>query len=318
VLARVRKLQGVTVATYGMSPAEALTTRIVAEGRESESHATSIYVVNPNYFQVAGIALKAGRCFGPEDIQGAAPVVMIDANLAEFLWPGQQAIGRRLRSGPNAAWATVVGIVSPIKTGDFVTRARDFQMYRPVAQSAVSFRGMLARTDTDTDAGPIISAMRSTMTEVEASLDRVKPELVSDAYVDQLGSPRFYLALMTFLGIAGLTTAVVGIYASTNYAVRQRTREIGIRIALGSSRHRATLEMVRGTLRPSLAGTAAGMLLAFWLARQLSTLLYQVDPRDPRMFAGAGVLLIIATILGALVPAARAGQVDPATTLRAE
>ena len=313
---RVRQIRSVTAVTFGQAPAGGGGTRVMAEAREDVSHPTSGYEVSDDYFRTAGISLVAGRYFDNRDRLGSEPVCLIDASFATILWPGQVSIGKRLRYGPNTPWMTVIGIVSPIRTAHFVRNSADFQVYWPVAQSSFPSRSLLVRADGDT--APVIQAMRLLVKTLDPSLDLEYPRAVTEDYELVFMSPRFYFVLMVVFGVLGLGTAVVGLYASTTYAVSQRTREIGIRLALGADRDRVKRDIIRETLGPAVAGTAVGLLLAFWLGRYASTLLYQLNPRDPWTLVAAVTLLMGATGLGALIPARRASRVDPASTLRAE
>jgi ABC-type antimicrobial peptide transport system permease subunit len=285
-----------------MSPAGGNGTRIVAQGREDVSHFTAIYQVAPDYFRVAGIALVTGRTFDQRDVP--------------FLWPNQPAVGQRLRSGTNAPWTTVIGVVSPIKTGFFTLQSADFQMYRPASQSSLESAGLLVRANGDRAA--TFQSIRSVMKGIDPGLDLAFPRSVDGDYERSLMSPRFYFVLMTLLGVLGVGTALIGLYASSTHAVSQRTREIGIRLALGADRNRMTRDIVLAALGPAVGGAIGGLLVAYWLGQYVSALLYQTDPRDPWTLAGAAILLLTATALGALIPARRASRIDPATTLRAE
>ena len=316
LLARVRLIPSVHAATVGMSPAGGLGTRVVARGREDVSHSTSVYHVAPDYFRVAGISLVAGRYFDSRDAANSEPVAIVDASLAALLWPGQSGVGQRLRDRPNRPWLTVTGVVSPIRTGWFTLQASDVQLYVPAAQASSESQSLLVRSDAPP--AQTFESMRAVLQAMDSGLQLEFSRAVEGEYERSVSSPRFYFVLMFVLGALGAVTAVVGVYASASYAVSQRTREIGIRLALGADPVRVRLELVRETLGPALGGAVTGLVAAFWLGQYVTALLYQVDARDPSTLTGAALLLVTATALGALIPARRASRMDPAATLRAE
>jgi ABC-type antimicrobial peptide transport system permease subunit len=206
--------------------------------------------------------------------------------------------------------------VSSVKTGWFVFQPTDFQMYRPIAQDSFDSRGLLVRSSGDR--ADVMRSMRSALHAVDPTVELEFPRAVEDDYQRGFASPRFYFVLMTVLGVLGLTTAIVGLYASTAYTVSQRRREIAIRLALGADGGRIRRDIIRETLGPTAIGTIAGLLLVFWVGEFVSTLLYQVDAQDPWVLAAAALMLMIATVIGAWLPTQRASRIDPARTLQTD
>jgi predicted permease len=314
-LARIRQIPLVSAATFGTPPG-GLGGRVVAEGREDESVYTSVHSVAPDYFLVLGISLREGRLFGEHDTPAAPPAVIVDETLAAFLWRGDSAVGKQVRTAPSAPWSTVVGVVGSIRPPGFAEEPTTFQIYRPATQSEASWRGLMVRSDSDP--AHVARLIRQASLSVDDRLTVESLRELQNDYEEMWGAPRFYLVLMSALALFGLVMAGVGLYATASYGVRQRRREIGIRLALGAAPARLARRVIADAFRPVLAGAVLGLALAYLLSRFLGTLLYDTDPLDPIAFGAALAVLLAVALLGAAVPARHAARIDPARTLRIE
>jgi putative ABC transport system permease protein len=318
LLERVRHVPGVRAATYGPPPSGSGWGNFIPRGRENDAAVRggqlSLYKVDPDYFAVAGIPLKEGRGFGPDDGAGSPPVAVIDEQTARLQWPGQSAIGQQFRYSPLVPWITVVGVAGHIKTKAFTATTGTSQAYFPSAQdSSQAYRALLVRAE---DPLTWMSVVRTVARDADATLLMPTPALVANDYDDALTGPRFYLSLMAALGGLALLTAAIGLYGVLNYSVTQRSREIGVRITLGAGPRQIQGLVLGEALPPVLAGAAAGLVGSWWLTRYISSLLYQVTPHDPMTLTVVVAVLVGVALLAAVAPARRAARVDPVTTLR--
>jgi putative ABC transport system permease protein len=272
----------------------------------------------PGYFTALGIPLVKGRDFDARDATEAPGVVIINEETAKRYWPDDDPIGKRIKLGrPNSPnpWMTVVGVVGNVRHFGLDDVARR-EMFRPYSQSAWPVMTIVAKT---------ASEPAGYATAVRAALQRIDPDLpvgrtttMERVEMSSTGSRRFPMILLAAFGAVALALAIVGVYGVVSYVVTQRTREIGIRVALGARRVEVIRMVVAGALRPVLAGLVAGAIGAVFAARLLGTLLYEVQPGDPIVVAGIGALLAAAGVVASLVPGVRATRVDPVTVLRAE
>jgi ABC-type antimicrobial peptide transport system permease subunit len=309
-------------ATYGPSPAAGFGGRFVAFGRETQATAPSgllsIYFVEADYFAVTGIPMKAGRFFSDAEALSGLAVGVIDERAAVLHWPGQSAIDQRFRYSPNAPWITVVGIASHVKTRSFTAANGTVQVYVPARLNALVPLRQPLLVRRESDAVKASAAIRSIVTGIDPAVQLEDESPVTALYDDVFAEPRFFAALMTVFAGLALLTASVGLYALVRYAVTQRTREIGVRIALGANLHRIVRLVLRDAFVPIGVGLAAGTAASWWLSRFLSSLLYGISPHDPVTLALVTAVLVGVAFLAAYLPARRATHIDPIVTLRAE
>jgi len=288
-----------------------------ATARNWESETSDGRSVSPAYFRAMGTRLLAGRFFDEHDAGNPNhQVIIIDETLAARAWPGQPAVGKLLQLGPDGTpnrFAEVVGVVEHIRAHD-LARAVRAEIYRPLG--AVGRLGVVVRGQGD--ASSLTADVARVMKEIdpEMPLDHVAP---MTAYVgDALAQSRLNLIVMSCFGAAALLLSCVGIYGVFSYAVSQRTREIGIRMALGqdpvSVRNQVLVEGARMTAISTAIGAAAALLLT----RTLSKMLYGVQAGDPFTFGAMAALLMAVALLGCYVPARRATRVNPIVALRTE
>ncbi len=283
--------------------------------RNWESETSDGRGVSPAYFRAIGTRLLAGRFFDAHDLPGQGRII-VDETLAARAWPGESPIGKRLQVQPNGAdnpFAEVIGVVEHIRAHDLSRPVRP-QIYTPVSGSV----RVSAVVRASVDPGSLAPQVREVMERLDPDLphDRVRP--MAALVADGLGQSRLNLILMSLFGAAALLLSCVGIYGVFSYAVGQRTREIGIRMALGQSPGKIRNLVLLEGLRMIAISTGVGLFAATVLSRAISSLLYQVSPGDPATFATmAGVLMVVA-LAGCYIPARRATTVNPIVALRAE
>lgn len=322
ILARVSALPGVESA--GMSnrlplsgPSGLSTIEFERTGNQEPGSlsATDDTTITPDYFRTMNIPLLRGRSFTEQDHMNSPLVVVLDEEVARRAWPGEDPIGKRVRSGAASPWAEVVGVVGHIRHEKLETDER-LQIYWNYEQRARDRMSLVVRTPGDPHVlvSSVLNAIRSVDSDQPAFAVRTMSEVV-----DQSISFRWFNAVVVSL-FAGssLLLAMIGIYGVIAWTVKQQTREIGVRIAMGADR-RAVLMMVLGKgLRMTAIGIALGMLGSFVLSRFLRSLLFGVTQTDPYTFVAVPALLMIAATLACLLPALKATRVDPMTALKWE
>ena len=269
-------------------------------------------IVTPGYFRTLGIPLVRGRDFSEADRQGAPDVAILNQRFAGQLWPGEEAIGRTFRNGDRTV--TVVGIARDAKYRTLGEDPRNF-VYVPLAQRYLPRMSLLVRTAKEASVG---SAVRRTLAELDKGLPILDQRTLEEQTATSLFPQRVALWVAGSLGAVALLLALLGIYGVTAMSVAQRTREIGVRMALGAARgHVLGLVVRQGVL---LAGMGVGIGAAAALAatRLLGSLLYGVPAADAIAFAGAAALLSGAAVAASWIPARRAARIDPVIALRAE
>jgi putative ABC transport system permease protein len=272
----------------------------------------------PGYFTSLGIPLVKGRDFDARDSTDAPGVVIINRETAKRYWPNDDPIGKRFKLGRPGSlnpWMTVIGVVGNVRHFGLDDIARR-EMFCPYSQAAWPIMTIVARTA----AQPALfaTAIRGALQKIDPDLPVGRVSTMEQIERDSTGSRRFPMMLLGAFGLVGLALAVVGVYGVVSYVVTQRTREIGIRVALGARRGQVMRLVMIGAMRPVAAGLVAGAVGAIYASRLLGTLLFNVKPGDPFVVAGIAVLLALAAIVASLVPGARATRVDPIAVLRVE
>jgi putative ABC transport system permease protein len=317
-LSTVPGVSGVTVGPPPPASGMAITTgRLVPDGELSRAVATTVrlYSVAPNYFQVARIPLLQGRAFGRDDYADAPSVIIISENAANRLWPGGQAIGRRLAFRRDERPYTVVGVVPHLKTTTFT--ADGIELYLPLSPTTNASPGLLMRVALPSGVPNAVRAHARAL-DPDVAVTRVGTVERLLAEADPLSQSRFYALLFGALASTGLLTAAVGLYGLMAVSVNQRLHEIGVRVALGADRHAVGRLVVRDASGPVVIGLLAGLLAAFWLSRLVAGQLFQIASRDPATFVATGGFMLIASALALVVPVWRACHVDLGDALREE
>jgi len=278
--------------------------------------------VSPEYFSTAGIELTRGRAFTNQDDPGHPGAVIISEALTRRYFAGDHdALGRRLRIlSPSRFWNNampssfeVVGIVRDVKSGGLNKEAEP-AFYIPAQQMPSRDMNVLVRTTGEPSL--LIGAVRKAVWQIDANQPIAGISSMNRIISDSIAQPRIAMVLMGIFGFIALMLAIVGIYGVLSYTVRQRTREIGVRMALGS-RPRDVLTMVVGEgLGLTIVGVGVGIGASFGLTRFLSGLLFGVATADASTFIGVGTMVLLTAVLASYLPARRAANVDPIAALR--
>jgi predicted permease len=267
-----------------------------------------------------GIRLKSGRFFEPADArrgEGEERIVIVNETFAKTFFPGVESpVGRRMRStGDNAPWNRIVGLVEDVKHYGLERPMRP-GIYWPLAQRPAETMAVTLKTDGDPDA--LVPSARAAIRELDAELPLFQVRSMEQALGQTLAVRTTYSWMLAVFAGTALLLALGGTYGVSSYLVSQRTREIGIRVALGARRG----DIVQGVLRTSLAVALVGMIagLAAWvgLARFLESLLFGVKPTDALILSSAIGILVLSALAANVLPARRAARLDPMTSLRAE
>ena len=292
---------------------------ITIEGRPAPDPATRPNAdwrsVTPGYFPAMGISLLSGRLFAETDDERAAGVLLVSRGFAEHYWPGESAVGKRLklaRFEADAPWRTVVGVVADVQHESLGQPPRPV-LYRPYAQGPVPWMQIVVRSASTPSA--IAGALRQAMhrTDPELPVRNLRP---LTAYLsDALAQTKMALSLLGAFALMAIGLAAAGIYGVMAYAVAQRRAEFGIRLALGASPRDLLRLVVAGSLRLTAAGIILGLIGARVTSSLLGTLIVGVTPTDPRVFVGMAMLLAAVALAASLVPAVRAMRVDPNSAL---
>lgn len=278
-----------------------------------------VTTVTPEFFQTMGIPLLAGRDFNEQDTFDSQPVVIVSEPLARRFWPGG-AIGKRLKYGsPDSdnPWFTVVGVVGNVMRRSGLDRSAAVPYtYVPYAQSPSSYMTLVARTLSDPRTAT--KAAHSAIWEIDPDQAIYKVQSMEDMVFSEIGVWSIVAGLVSVFAFIALVLAAVGLYGVMSYAVTQRTREIGIRIALGARSLDVLSMVIRRSALLTLLGVVGGIGLALALGQMLESLMYGVSPADPLTFAAVSVMMIVVSILASYIPARRATRVDPVVALRCE
>lgn len=277
--------------------------------------------VNPGYFDVFRIRLRAGRGFLPTDDETTPAVALLNGRAAAVLFPESNAMGQTLVGVPkNVSQGkpiTVVGITEDVRQRD-VTLAAEPEIFVPVAQQELTMSGVTVSVLTSGDPQSLTVALRQILRELDPELATTRLGTMTGVVDASLARYRFMLQLLGASAVLALVLAMVGLYAIVSYLVGQRTREIGIRIALGARRSNVMILIGREATSLIAIGTALGTGLAIAFGGSLRSFLFEVGPHDPMVFAAAPVFLAAAGVLAAFVPVRRAIRVDPKVALQAE
>lgn len=297
---------------------------VIIEGQpltgESTNPILNWEVATPGYFRAMDIRLLRGRVFDSRDTATAPPVVIIGQSLATRLWPGQDPIAKRLlaygapEEGKKPIWQTVVGVVEDARYRE--VEAPRFDLYLPYRQAPNQVQHFMVRLSGDPLAA--VPALRSAIAALDPDA-RADGASTMEGVVGRAFAPwRFSAIVVTAFGTIGLTFAAVGIAALVAFAVTQRRREIGVRVALGAQTRDVIALVASEGAWIALAGTATGILAAWLLRRSVESMLFGIVPEDPLAFGGVALLLAAVSLLASYLPARRAARIEPVTVLRAE
>ncbi len=281
--------------------------------------------ISPDFFKAMGNPLLAGRDLTWTDVFERRPVVLVSDNLARELWGGPAgALGKRVRESPKGTWREVVGVVGNERDDGVNQKAptivywpmyiRDFWMFHDFVQRSQAFA---IRTNRAASAG-FVKDIRQAVWSVNPDLPIASVRTVAEIYDRSMARTSFMLVMLAIAAAMALLLGVVGIYGVISYSVSQRTREIGIRMALGAPVGTVRQMFVRYGLMLTGIGVAFGLAAALALTRLMSSLLFEVSPVDPVTYGAVSLVLIAAALLASYIPARRATVIDPVDALRAE
>jgi putative ABC transport system permease protein len=289
---------------------------VVAEGagevRSEDRVVAFVRSIDPEYFRALRVPLLRGRFFTRHDPSGP-PVAIINDTLARRLWPGQDAVGKRF-GGPNV-WFTVVGVTGDIRNTSLADEP-DAELFVPHKQSPGASMALVIRTAIEPMR--VAGVIRQTVRELDRDLPVSEVAALSESISGSTTARRFSIGLLGGFAAVALLLAAVGIYGVVSYSVARRTREIGVRMALGAARGRIAAIVVGQALLLGAAGVATGLAASLALTRLLRSLLFGVSATDPAVFAAASLFLLAVCGVAAYLPARRAARVDPLAALRHE
>jgi putative ABC transport system permease protein len=336
VYERVRGIPGVlSAAASSRAPFNgALGMQFKIEGRPAPDPGTpggamnaAYMALTPNYFATLRIPILEGRDFTAADTAAAPLVAIVNKAMVQRWWPNQNPIGQRIRLDfvPDEQPREIVAVVGDTRLSQ-AQRTAPPMIYIPHLQQTKTWEGpywdyramMVFTLRTAGDPLRLANAVRAAVAEVDPSKPAGNIRTVEQSLSDQVGTRRVYMMLLSIFGVVAAVLAAIGIYGVMAYAVTQRTREIGIRMALGASSGSVFKLVVRQALLLVLIGLILGLAGSFALTRYLANQLYGVTPTDPATFAGVSVGLVLVAVLASLIPTRRAVTVDPTVTLRYE
>jgi predicted permease len=291
--------------------------------KPTERKSTDVAMTTPGYFTAMGIPLVSGRDFTDRDGSGAPVVAIVNQEFVKRYFPNENPIGRRIALGWEQDTATtggnmtlggeIVGVVGNVKRRGLSQEIFP-ETYASFMQPTFSVFSVVVRSTSDPST--VMSAVRAQMREVDPDLPLSELRQLQELVSQSVSRPRFYTTLLGVFAAIALILAAVGIYGVISYAVSLRTRELGIRIALGATgRHVSGLVLQQGVTL-AVAGVLLGGAGAYWLTRLLSKLLFGVTATDPLTFFGVAGLLTLVAAVASYVPARRAGKVDPLLAMR--
>ncbi len=274
--------------------------------------------VGPDYFEVMDLELLSGRGFTVTDVSGAEPVAIVNEAFVARFWPMGSPLGRRVRmpAVDREVWFRVVGVVTDADLGDG-PQLREDRVYLPVTQADPGAVMILARA-ADGDGEALAGAVRTAMAAAAPGLPLTDVRTLASGHAFMTRAQSTFSFIAVSGGASGLVVAIGGLYALLAFRVRQRRRELGIRKALGADGPRLVREVMGFALRQLAPATAVGLAIAWLAAPVLAAILLGGDPRSPVVFGSVAVTFVGVGLLAALVPALRAGRVEPATVLRSE
>ena len=271
--------------------------------------------VSDGYFEAIGMPTMRGRGIASSDQPDAPSVVVINEAMARRFWPGEDPVGQRLRFASRPR--TIIGIVGDVRHEGLNGEPKP-EMYVPIAQAPNVEGGARLVVRTAGEPTTIVAALRATVAAADPNVPVDLVRTMNDVMAASVGQPRFRAVLLTALSLLALTIAVVGVYGVTSYAVVQRTRELGICLAVGAAPRDILRQVLGRSLALIAAGIACGLLGAAAMTRLMADLLFGITPLDAPTFASVTLLLFLVALVASYLPARRATRIDPVTALRCE
>jgi putative ABC transport system permease protein len=278
--------------------------------------ANGYHVVTPAYLRTMGITLRHGRSFTDADARGAPDVAIVNEALARRFWPNGDAIGQRIGYPWDSPWITIVGVAADIHEQGLGVADTTMTIYRPFLQAPKPNMQIVVKSNLPT------TAVAADIRRVVTDLDRTAPvshvQSMEQVVSTSTAKPRFTMLLLSGFAAVALLLGAIGIYGVISYAVEQRNKEVGIRMALGAQESSVLNLVLRRGMVLAATGALVGLILSLATTRSLASVLYGVKTFDPATFVVAPVLLVAVALLASYIPARRAASVDPVTVLNAE
>jgi len=275
-------------------------------------------VIEGDYFKTMGIPLVRGRVFSTADMRGTTPVVIVNEAFARVAWPGEDPIGKRFTAGNatrGTGAATVVGVVGDVRHISLDARPEP-ELYRPHAQSPMGAVTMVLRTTGDPLA--LAALARQTIAAIDKTVPISDVRSMEQVMSESVARPRLIMSLLLVFAAVGLVLGVVGVYGVIAYAVGERRREIGVRLALGAEPGRLAVSVLAQGVDYATLGVAIGLAGSLGVTRLMRSLVFGVSPTDPATFLGLSVFLIVVAALASYLPAREAARTDPMVAMRAD
>jgi putative ABC transport system permease protein len=277
------------------------------------------YAVSPGYLETMGIPLLRGRLLNAHDTANTPPVVLISDSLARSKFQNQDPIGQRLRLGASdGPWSTIVGVVGDVKQTSLTVSQTNAVYMTTVQWRLFADRALWLVVRTHGEPAELAPTIRPAIWSVDKDQPIVRVATMDQRLASSAAERRFALILFEAFGFVAIVLVAVGLYGVLSASVTERTREIGVRLALGAQRRDVLYLILRQGLNLTLAGVSIGLLASWAVTRLLTKLLYGVSATDPLVFAGVSFVLVVVALLACYVPARRAMKVDPLVILRSE
>jgi putative ABC transport system permease protein len=284
---------------------------------------TRFRAIGPNYFSGLQIPLISGQEFTEHDTAASPRVAIVSQSLAKLYWPNENALGKRLKPElTGGEWCTVVGVAADVRHWAADITDVEPTAYYPYTQVPAAFlpllEGSMSIAVRSQNPAGLLTAVRARLAEVDATVPVYDVKTMDEMVSDSGSLRRFDMWLIGAFAALALVLAGVGVYGVMAYSVSQRTREIGIRIALGAQRQ-SVLRLIMGQgARLAVTGVVVGIVGAFGLTRLMESLLFGVSPRDFGTFSVVPAIVLVMILVGCFIPALRATKLDPVVALREE
>jgi putative ABC transport system permease protein len=291
--------------------------RSFSTGGSERDHNADIRVSTPDYFRAMGIPLLKGRTFSESDIENPLKLAVVNDALARTVFPGQDPIGKQLtKFGPDSLTLQIIGVVGNVRHVGLDTIPRP-EVYQLLGQAQWPSMFVAIRSATS-DAAMLTPAAQSVVWSVNKDIPLANVRTMQEVIANSVEQRRFSMLLLTIFATVAMLLAAIGLYGVMSYTVAQRTKEIGIRMALGARRPDVLALVVKQGMALVLIGIVAGVLLSLGTTRLISGMLFGITATDPLTFAGVGALLSAVAFLANYLPARRAAKVEPMVALRYE